>query len=203
MKAKKIIFPIICIILVLFITVPFLVSCNADIEGVNGTDIINLIFPNPYVFAAQIIASIVLFSLVLKFVWKPYNKLMDAKKEYALWEIREAELVKIEAYENNEKAKNEFILAQAEAVNIINDANEKANLLKIKLLEEAEFNSQLIITKSEKENEKTKKDFELTKNDEILDLAMNAAEALTRKNISSKDNEDFIKDFISKIDKEL
>lgn len=203
MKAKKIIFPIICIILVLFITVPFLVSCNADIEGVNGTDIINLIFPNPYVFAAQIIASIVLFSLVLKFVWKPYNKLMDAKKEYAMSEIREAELVKIEAYENNEKAKNEFILAQAEAVNIINDANEKANLLKIKLLEEAEFNSQLLITKSEKEIEKTKKDFELTKNDEILDLAMNAAEALTRKNISSKDNEDFIKDFISKIDKEL
>ncbi len=67
-KHLKKIAPFLLLILSFITVLPFLTSCSGAIDGVNASEIVNLVFPQPIIFVAQIIATIILFIAVSKFV---------------------------------------------------------------------------------------------------------------------------------------
>ncbi len=198
--------PFLLLLVTLTIALPFLTSCStegASIDGVNGSEIVNLVFPNPIVFAAQIVATIVLFIAVTKFVWKPYNEMLQKRKEYVLSEINDIEAKKKSIYEQEASAKQNYLDVQKRTSQMLLDAKQQSEMIISESKVEAKNKYDNTIKEAQEEITKMKLKMQNEMASENVNLIMSAAEQLTMKNIDSADNKKFVEDFLKKIDKEL
>ncbi len=198
--------PFLLLLVTLTIALPFLTSCStegASIDGVNGSEIVNLVFPNPIVFAAQIVATIVLFIAVTKFVWKPYNEMLQKRKDYVLSEINEIEAKKKSIYEQEASAKQNYLDVQKRTSQMLLDAKQQSEMIISESKVEAKNKYDNTLKEAQEEITKMKLKMQNEMASENVNLIMSAAEQLTMKNIDSADNKKFVEDFLKKIDKEL
>ncbi len=180
-----------------------LTSCSAEIDGVTSNEIINQIFPNVWVFIAQIIAMIILLSLIIWLVWKPANRWTDKRKDHLMREVEQTKKAKEEAFSNFEKSKEEQIRAQAQAIHIVNAANDEGYKIRERLEVEAKANARRIQNEAKDEALKQEEKLRQDMQKEIINVAFSAAEALIKKEINKKDNQRLVDDFIKNIDKNL
>lgn len=169
-----------------------LTSCSGPIEGLNKDSIINQIFPNIWVLIGQLISMVVIFSVIMFFIWKPANKMLENRRALILAEIEEGKKLQEEA---NEK------LAYVEAMeaNSKAEANERASLIIADAQEQARIQKEKIIIDA---NNQAQRDVRKLKNDaeiEIINTAFKTAEYLMKKEVSKKDNEKLVKEFISNL----
>lgn len=206
-KHWKRITPILLLLLSTLIAIPFLTSCGGDggikIPGVNEGEIINLIFPQPYVFAAQIIATIILFFVITKFVWKPYNEMIDKRKQFVMQEMKEVEEAKKTIFEEENKIKMQYITTQEKVSEMIESATQQSNTIISDSKQEAKNATALAYKDAQEEVVRLKLKMQKELSDKNISLVMAATEELTMKNINDKDNEKFVEDFLNKLDKEL
>ncbi len=204
-KHLKKILPFLLLLVTLTTALPFLTSCSSStaIDGVNGSEIVNLVFPNPIVFAAQIVATIILFAAVSKFVWKPYNDMLKKRKEFVMGEINEIEAKKQSAYEQDEAAKKNFLQVQQRTSQMLTDAKQQSEMILSESKIEAKNKYDNTLKEAQEEIFRMKLKMKTEMATENVDLILSAAEQLTMKNIDSADNRKFVEDFLSKIDKEL
>ncbi len=202
-KHLKKLLPFLLLLVSFTLVLPFLTSCSGTIDGVNGSEIVNLVFPQPIIFVAQIIATIILFIVVSKFVWKPYNEMIEKRKQYVMGEMNEIEAKKVSIYEEEAKIKETMTQTQIRASQMIEDARvQSANIISESKIE-AQKNYDLSLKEAASEVEIMKLKMQNEMQNENVDLILSATEELTKKNIKSVDNKKFVEDFLSKIDKEL
>ncbi len=200
-KFKKLLLSLLLLVVVCLICSPFLVSCSNEIEGVNSTAIINLIFPNLWVFIATIFATVILISAIIWFLWKPMNKKLDERKKYIENEITEAENIKKEAFQAREQAKLELINAQSNASKIVRDANDKAENLYNELQNQARNSAYEIVKAAQEEVLLEKRELEEQTHKQILDIAFDAVTNISKHKITREENDKLVEEFINDLEK--
>lgn len=201
-KLKKIILIVLLLLIVSLFSIPFLVSCSSEIGGiVNATTIVNLIFPNIWVFVATIISTIILICAIIWFVWKPLNKKIEERKKYLNQELEDAEKAKQDAFNAKAQAQDEFAKAQIDAARIVQSANQKGNDLYNQLQDKAKEQAYQIVKNAQEEIDIEKRKMQEEMHDQILNIAFDAATHISKKNISKSDSDKMIDEFIDEYQK--
>ncbi|MCV3743383.1 ATP F0F1 synthase subunit B [Ureaplasma sp. ES3154-GEN] len=179
---------------------PFLASCAGDIPELQPTEIINTLFPNLWVFIAQVGAMLVVFSIILWLVWKPTNKMLDKRRAYMANEIAEAEKTRKEALIYLEEAKKDKLNAQVEAVRIVADAKSETQAYRENLEREARDVANKIIANARENAEAERVNMMNVMKQEAKEVAYIAAEALMKKELSRADNDKLVDEFIKELE---
>ncbi len=202
-KTLKKALPLLLLIASFAIALPFLTSCSGSIDGVNASEVVNLVFPQPIIFAAQFIATIILFIAVSKFVWKPYNEMLAKRKEYVMKGVNEVEAKKQEIFAQEEQLKLDVADAQMKSTELLQNAKVQSETIISESQVEAKNNYESTVKEAQEEIARMKLRMQKDLQHENIDLVLSATEQLTMKNIDSADNRKFIEDFLNQIDKEL
>ena len=163
----------------------------------SGEEFVGKVFPNIWAFLVQLIAFIVMAVLVIKFAYKPVSEYLKKRKEFINQNLNSAQEKNDEASKNQLQAEQNLAESRKEALLIIENAQVEAEKEKQKILEE---------TKKEIDKKKLQleQDLLLQKEkvmqeayDEVVDLALEASKTILSREVSSKDNEKLLDDFIN------
>ncbi len=176
----------------------FLTSCTP----IDGQSVIESLFPNLWLFLMHVFATVVLLIIMIWLVYKPTKDSLKKRSEFIQKQIDDAQQLKLNAMKDLEKANETKIQAFNEANEIINNAKEQAYLAKEKIENEAKQVSKQIEIDANNEALKIKERMNKEMNEKIIDIAFSASAALLKKEVSNKDNQKFVDDFIKSIEKQ-
>ena len=152
---------------------------------------------DPVTMIATLLNTLILFLVLKHFLFKPVNKILDERKEKVEKTYKEADDKLTEAScletEYTEKLAN----AKAESAEIVKNATKRAQLRSDEIIAEAKTEASSLIVKANADIEKEKKRAVNQIKDEISDIALMVAEKVVEKEISPKDHERLIENFIS------
>ncbi|MCD8204018.1 MAG: F0F1 ATP synthase subunit B, partial [Coprobacillus sp.] len=147
----------------------------------------------------QFLALVVLIVVFLIFGYKPVKKMLNKRQDHIEENIKEAE-------ENNEISKRniaeseQLILdSKKEANQIISDAKEKALVESSQIVLDAENEAKVMKRRAEEEIKQKEADSLDAIHQEMVNVALDASSELLKRNITSDDNRQLVKDFIDDI----
>ena len=165
-------------------------------------EVINNLLPNLWVFLTHIFAAIVLLIVCIYLVWNPTKTSLAKRQDYIQNEINQAEEIKNKALQQLAIAEQSKIEAFEDAKKIVEDANKQAYQNKAEIEQQAINNSQRVMQQAENDAKKIKTSIEQTMNQQIIDLAFEASNALLKSKVSKKDSKSFVEDFIAELEKQ-
>lgn len=142
---------------------------------------------------------IILFLLLKKFLFKPVNKMLDARAEEIENTYKQAADTKSEAENMKGEYEQKLCLAKSEADGIIKSAVEAANRRSDSIVSEANEQARHIMAKSQKQIEQEKKKAIDDAREDIASMAVDVAEKLIGKKWDKSDDEKLISDIIDRI----
>lgn len=142
---------------------------------------------------------IILFLLLKKFLFKPVNKVLDARQEEIENTYKQAEETKSEAENMKGEYEQKLLSAKNEADGIIKSAVEAANRRSDSIVSEANEQARHIMAKSQKQIEQEKKNAINEAREDIASMAVDVAEKLIGKKLDESDDEKLISDIIDRI----
>ena len=142
-----------------------------------------LVTIDPGTIVFTLINTLIIFILFKVFLFKPVGKILDKRNEMAAAEIAEAKLAKAKE-EAADIMKQATLRAQKREEEIVNEANQKAAEIKARAEENIERDKQRAVNDIK---------------DEISDIVIMAASKVVEKEISAKDNEAIIADFLQNV----
>lgn len=159
-------------------------------------DIASKIFPSVPALLTQLVATGILVFVVRKYLWKSALEYIEKRKQYLHQVVTDTENLKTQAEQQAAKTEQELNQAYLNARSIVEEAKQKAGAEKDAILnaanQEAEFKREQI--KRELENEKQKAEKELKQ--QIIDVALSAAEKVIKRKINDQDTEKLVDEFI-------
>ena len=162
-------------------------------------DILQLLVPNVWTAISQLCASAVLFFLMYKLAYKPVKKILDTRSEFEQAKLTEAEKLQAENEETNKRAKEIVAEANKTAEDIVDSAKREAEELKSEMLLQAQKQSNQIIddakTQAKVQHDKAMKDM----HNEIVDIAIMAAEKMLKEKVDTKADVNNIESFIKEV----
>ncbi len=153
----------------------------------------------PWTFIAQLCNLFLQAFLIKKFLFKPVNEMLEKRRAKADAEIRDAEKAKTEAQAIKSEYEQNMQNARSEANELIASAKKTASAQSEEILKQAETQANAMLVKAEKDIEQEKKKAVSEIRDEIGGIAMEIAGKVIEREISEKDHEKLINDFISKV----
>lgn len=190
---------------ILIIALPFIVSCSggdASIEGIDSNSIINLIFPNVWVFVATILSTIILFSVVIWLIWKPFNKKMEERKAYMQKELNDAEQAKVDSLKDKQKMQDDYLQAKTQINKMLLQANQKASAVYDEIKSDAQMKAHILLKNAEQDITIEKQKLQDSIEEQILDVAFAAVTEISKQKITKEQNDQLVLDFIKHLDKE-
>ena len=157
-----------------------------------------LVTIDPGTIVFTLINTLIIFILFKVFLFKPVGKILDKRNEMAAAEIAEAKRAK----ESAAKTEQEYIekLAKAkEAADIMKQATLRAQKREEEIVNEANQKAAEIKARAEENIERDKQRAVNDIKDEISDIVIMAASKVVEKEISAKDNEAIIADFLQNV----
>lgn len=194
---KKRIFKNISIFGIILFSLSFLTSC----EPIEGEQIIEKLFPNVWALIAQLISFLILVIGMIFLVYKPVKKYLTKRREILDNEVKETEENKNKALNNVLTSEKEIASSKQKAKTIINNAEISASKKHDEIIENAKIEAKDIIKDANIAADKIKEDAKLELKNQIVDTALNASKKVLEREVSEKDNEKIIDDFISQLDK--
>ena len=194
---KKRIFKNISIFGIILFSLSFLTSC----EPIKGEQIIEKLFPNVWALIAQLISFLILVIGMIFLVYKPVKKYLTKRREILDNEVKETEENKNKALNNVLTSEKEIASSKQKAKTIINNAEISASKKHDEIIENAKIEAKGIIKDANIAADKIKEDAKLELKNQIVDTALNASKKVLEREVSEKDNEKIIDDFISQLDK--
>ncbi|HPX32252.1 MAG TPA: F0F1 ATP synthase subunit B [Erysipelotrichaceae bacterium] len=165
----------------------------------NIPDILELLMPNILTVATQLLATAILFTLMYLLAWKPVKRILDARSEYEQSRLTDADELKEESEMLNEKA-NEYIeKAKIQAQETIRKAQEEGLRLKNNLLEEGKQKSQQLVEEAQYNITLQKNKMLEDMHQEIVNVAITAAEKMLQEKLDSQSDIDSIESFINEV----
>lgn len=153
---------------------------------------------DPVTMIATLLNTLILFLVLKHFLFKPVNKILDERKEKVEKTYKEADDKLTEASRLETEYTEKLANAKAESAEIVKNATKRAQLRSDEIIAEAKTEASGLIVKANADIEKEKKRAVNQIKDEISDIALMVAEKVVEKEISPKDHERLIENFISK-----
>ncbi|MDR0857355.1 MAG: hypothetical protein LBM76_03160 [Mycoplasmataceae bacterium] len=182
-----------CLSIFLFDIIVFSSSC------VDTSEIVNSLLPNAWVLIANILASVIIFALVVWMVWKPTTNMLAKRRQFINEELYSAEQANRESFIKLSEAEQTRINAYSDAKMIIENARNEAYMDKENIQSETKILVKKMLEDAKNNGIKLQNQIRQTMNDQILDIAMTATEALLQKKVNKKENEKFVKQAIDNI----
>ena len=158
-----------------------------------------LVQPDPGLYIWSIIIFLALAFLLMKFAWKPLLAMLEKREDNIRHALLDAEKARDELA--NVKEDTEKLLSEArnESQAIVAAGKKNAERMKDEIIEKAQSKSDAILVdaKSQIEIEKDRAIADVKA--EVINLSMEVAKKLIKKNISTEDNLKLINDSISSI----
>ncbi len=153
----------------------------------------------PWTFIAQICNLFIQAYLIKRFLFKPVNEMLEKRRQRADAEIREAETAKEEANAIKAEYEQNMLEAKDKASNILSTAQKTAQLQSESILKEASQQAAAIREKAEADIEQERQKAVNELKDEIGGIAMEIAGKVIEREISEKDHEKLIDEFIQNV----
>ena len=152
---------------------------------------------------AQVLNFLILAAILRAVAYKPVAKLLQQRSDSIKNSIDKAEADKKAAAETLAEYKNQLADAHKKAQAIVDKAELTARQEREALVAETkkEIDKMKQTAQEEIQNERNRA-FEQMKS-EIVSLSLAAAEKIVAKNLSAKDNDKLVSDFISGLDKDM
>ena len=167
-------------------------------EAASGS-ILDLVSIDPGTIVFTLINTLIIFLIFRIFLFKPVCGILEKRKELAAAEIADAQKAK----ESAQKAEKEYLEsianAKNEAAEIVKQANLRAQAREEEIIAEANAKAAEIRQKAEEAIERDKKRAMNEIKDEISDIVIMAATKVVEKEISEKDNENLISQFLANV----
>ncbi|WP_282925947.1 F0F1 ATP synthase subunit B [Helcococcus kunzii] len=148
----------------------------------------------------QLAATLILFLVMRHFLFKPVKKLLDDRKNFIEEGVKTAEEAKLAIERSQEEYDKRILEAKKESSEIISQARVYGEDLKNKAVQESKALAQAEYDKSikaiESEREKTMKSM----NDEIVDIAISAAEKVLREKVGKDTDKKMVKSLIKDLE---
>ena len=158
-----------------------------------------LVTIDPGTIVFTLINTLIIFILFKVFLFKPVGKILDKRNEMAAAEIAEAKRAKESAAKTEQEYIKKLAKAKEEAADIMKQATLRAQKREEEIVNEANQKAAEIKARAE---ENIERDKQRTVNDiknEISDIVIMAASKVVEKEISAKDNEAIIADFLQNV----
>ena len=152
---------------------------------------------DPVTMIATLLNTLILFLVLKHFLFKPVNKILDERREKVEKTYKEADDKLTEASRLETEYTEKLANAKAESAEIVKNATKRAQLRSDEIIAEAKTEASSLIVKANADIEKEKKRAVNQIKDEISDIALMVAEKVVEKEISPKDHERLIENFIS------
>ena len=153
----------------------------------------------PWTFIAQICNLFIQLYLIKRFLLKPINAVLEKRKEMASAEIKEAEKAQEEARAIKEEYEQNMAVAKEKANTLLANAQKSASLQSEEMIQEANKQAAAIKAKAESDIAQEKKKAVNELKGEIGGMAMEIAGKVIEREISEKDHEKLIDEFISNV----
>ncbi len=140
---------------------------------------------------------IILFVLLRIFLFKPINKIMDARTQSIQNDIDSAKKAKEEAEELRQQYDDSISSAKEEANRIIMKAHDDAEADKAALIRKSQEEAEEIITAAGKTAENERKRVLQQAQSQIADLAIEAASKIVGANLDDDNNRRLVDEFLS------
>ena len=138
-------------------------------------------------------------TLIIFILFKPVGKILDKRNEMAAAEIAEAKRAKESAAKTEQEYIEKLAKAKEEAADIMKQATLRAQKREEEIVNEANQKAAEIKARAEENIERDKQRAVNNIKDEISDIVIMAASKVVEKEISTKDNEAIIADFLQNV----
>ena len=166
-------------------------------ESTGGKNPLTAVTPGLYIWT--IITFLLLFYVLAKFAWKPLLSMLEERESLIKKSLSDAETAREELQKINLESEAIITNARTEAQSILSDGKAAAEKIKDDTVAKAKEEASKIREEAKQQN-KAEKDRAISDiKKEVVDLSLNVAEKLIKKNISEKDNASLIEESLEKI----
>ena len=166
-------------------------------ESSGGKNPLTAVTPGLYIWT--IITFLLLFYVLAKFAWKPLLSMLEERESLIKRSLSDAETAREELQKINLESEAIITKARTEAQSILSDGKAAAEKIKDDTVAKAKKEASKIREEA-KQQIKAEKDRAISDiKKEVVDLSLNVAEKLIKKNISEKDNASLIEESLEKI----
>ena len=177
-----------------------LTSCDAEQLGKDISETVqNNLIPNLWSTLAQILATIILFTVVIVFAVKPIKKYLKKRQELLDKEVKDTLNNKKNAEESAKKADQIILESHEKAKKILDNAQIQATIYKDEIINQAKEEAARKIKDSELVINKQKKEAYDEIHNAIVNVALDASEKILGREFNEKDNEKIVNNFIKDI----
>ncbi|WP_368486323.1 F0F1 ATP synthase subunit B [Spiroplasma sp. DGKH1] len=167
---------------------------------IEPAEIINQLFPNLWVFIAHVIATIVLLTLLTKWVYNPFRKAMRARRNKIREILQDAADKQAKANYDQKEATSLLTTAKVEANTIVATARSEAENRKHQIIDAAKKEAVHLNEQMKKEIEKEKEQYKDDIRKSIIEVAFDAAGQLLSKEISKDEHKKIVENFIDNLE---
>ena len=162
-------------------------------------DVMGQLFPDPLTVVTQLCATAILFFVLLKLVWKPAKKIMDARSEYEQKKINDALQLEDENKQLNAQAHQFIDEAKKKAQLTIQQAQEEGSRIKNNLIEQGKQQSQQIVDEAVANINLQKDKMLQDMHRQMVDVALSATEKMLQTKINTQTDIDSIDSFVKEV----
>lgn len=167
---------------------------------VSGDDIVNQLFPNLPVFIAHIFASVILLLVLWRWVYAPFRKALHARHLAIKDKLDDAASKQSLANQDRGEASQILKTAKIEAQEIVANAQNDGYNKRKEIIDKAQEESMRITNQSQLDLIRARKEVQAQINEQIKQLALEAAEKIIETEINVKKHEQLIDDFIKELE---
>jgi F-type H+-transporting ATPase subunit b len=173
----------------------FLSDTLIDPQSITDKIIPNGIWP----FIIQLISTFIMLFIVKKFLYTPIKNMLDQRAEFVRVQLREAAEKEKASGLLQAKLEKEAKQAKADLQRIRQEAQDEIERTKQQLLSEAQLQASMLKQKANEEIILAKQKALAQIEEEIIQVALSATSQLLKREVTSKDNEKMVEDFIKGI----
>jgi len=155
----------------------------------------------PGLFIWSIITFLFLLTVLAKFVWKPLIKALDKREKRIRQSLEDAEKARQEAEQISKDYDDMIGKARAEAQVIVAEGKIASEKLKEKMFQEVREESEQIRKDAKKQIQAEKMNAIAEIREEVVNLSLQAASKIIRRNLTKEDNLSIIKESLDRINK--
>ena len=186
----------------IFLLPSLVLLTGCDVSGeLNSEAFLGKLIPNWISFVAQLGALLILILVVIIFGYKPIKKIVTKRQDYIESQIKDAEQSKATWQENELKSKETVLASTRTAADIVAEAKANAEIERTRILDETAQEVERMKKDAENDIARMEEEAQEQIKKEIVAVALDASKELLGREVSSKDNNRLLEEFIEDIKK--
>ncbi len=153
----------------------------------------------PGLFIWTIITFLALLAVLAKFVWKPLTEALERREEKIRKSLEDADKAQERLEQIQQEAEEVIAKARHEAQVVLEDGKATAQKVKDNIVSDAKEKAEALVQSAQKKIKIEKERAIDEIKGDVIDLSLQVAEKLIKRNISKEDNLALIQDSLKKV----